>query len=310
MKKHTLRIMTLFFVACLLCQPLSVCAAESLDVNRECSLLLEYSSNDNVFSGTEVKIYRVAELYADGDYALIAPFDQIPVNIHGITSQKEWQDAANTLAAYITAQQIQPTAAALTDSAGKAHFEDLQTGIYLVLGITVENDTAYYRFENFCVFLPRPQSDGSYDYHLEAKPKSTLDTKPSEPEEEDFQVVKLWKDTGIRNQRPKSITVAILKNGAHYKTLQLSKENDWSATWSAPAGKDRWTVIEKDVPDPYKVVITESRGVFTITNSRPAPQGEPPKTGDSFALGPWLGVMSVSGFLLIAWGILQKRKSE
>lgn len=310
MRKQIFRILIMLLLVCVTLQPLSVCATEWVDVSRKCSLELDYSTYGDGFSGLDIRIYRIAELYSDGAYALIAPFTQLPVKIHNITSQKEWRDAANSLAAYITAQQIAPTARILTDASGKANFRDLQTGVYLVLGVTAEKENAIYKFENFCVFLPRPLTDGTYQYDYAAKPKSSMTPKPEQPEEIQFQVVKLWKDTGVRNLRPKSITVAIFKNGILQEEVSLDSGNNWSYSWSAPAGNDVWTVVETDVPDDYTVVITENGHVFTITNSRPAPQGQPPKTGDIFALNTWLVTMSVSGILLIVCGLLQKRRSR
>lgn len=308
MRKQLIRVLIMLILISVTLHPLDAFAAETVDLTRKGSLELDYSTYGDGFSGLEIRIFRVAEMYADGGYGLIAPFDRLPMKIHGITSQREWQDAANTFASYITAQQIQPSKTVLTDRTGKVSFQELQTGIYLVMGVTAEKNNAVYKFENFCVFLPRPQSDGTYDYDLEAKPKSSVTQKPEKPEETKYRVVKLWKDTGIRNQRPKSVTVSILKNGRVQETVLLNADNDWTYSWSAPAGKDVWAVVEKDVPDSYTVVIRESGNIFTITNFRPAPEGQPPKTGDTFALRQWLTVMSLSGMLLIAIGILQKRK--
>lgn len=308
MRKITLHILAILILLCTVCQPIQVSAAEMVDVTQECSLELDYSSNGTGFPGLEIQLYRIAEMYEDGAYALIAPFDKLPVRIHGITSQKEWQDAANTLASYITAQQIQPTKTKLTDRTGKTSFQDLSTGIYLVQGVTAERDNSIYKFENFCVFLPRPLTDGTYGYDLSAKPKSSVTPKPENPEETRYQVVKLWKDTGMRNQRPKSVTVSILKNGMVQETVLLNADNNWTYSWSAPVENDIWTVVEKDIPDAYTVVIREAGNVFTITNFRAAPEGQPPKTGDTFALRQWLTAMSLSGMMLIAIGILQKRK--
>ena len=308
MRKLIIRIFIMLIMAYITLQPLTVGASENLEVTSECSLELDYSSNGVGFSRLDIRIFRVAEIYADGGYALIPPFNRFPVKIDGITSQKEWRDIANTLASYIAAQQILPTKTMQTDRNGKVSFRNLQTGIYLVQGVTAERDNAIYTFENFCVILPRPQPDGTYVYDLTAKPKSSVIPKPEKPEETKYQVVKLWRDTGIRSQRPERVAVSILKNGREQETVLLNADNNWTYSWSAPAGNDVWTVVEKDVPDAYTVVIRAIGNIFTITNFRPAPEGQPPKTGDTFALRHWLTAMSLSGMMLIAIGILQKRK--
>lgn len=310
MRKIQFRILTLLLLVCALLQPMAAYAAQLVDVTRQCSLELEYSSDGWGFHGLEIRLYRVAEMYADGTYTLVTPFHKLPVKIHGVASQKEWQAAANTLAAYITAEQLEPTAAGTTDSAGKAAFENLQTGIWLVMGTSAETEEKIYRFENFFVFLPTPQSDGSLLYDMQAKPKQSVIPKPDKPEEVRYQVTKLWKDAGIRSERPRNVTVAILKNGICQETVVLNAENDWTYSWLAPEGNDLWTVVEKDVPEAYTVVIHTSGRNFTITNARTAPLGVPPKTGDTFAMGPWLLLMSLSGLILMALGILQNRRRQ
>ena len=308
MRKITYRVLTLLLLVCTLLQPMEAHAAQLVDVTRPCSLELEYSSDGLGFEGLEIRIFRIAEIYANGNYALVAPFHKLPVKIHGVTSQKEWQAAANTLAAYITAEQIAPTAVKTTDSAGKTAFTNLKTGIWLVMGTSAETEEKIYHFENFCMFLPTPQSDGSLKYDMKAKPKHSVMPKPEEPEKVQYRVTKLWKDAGIRSERPKSVKVDILKNGVVQETVVLNAENDWTCSWAAQEGNDLWTVVEKDVPNAYTVVIQTSGRNFTITNARSAPVGAPPKTGDSFAMRPWLLMMSLSGLILMAVGILQKRK--
>lgn len=309
MRKIRFCILTLLLLVCTLLQPMAA-YAEQVDATRQCSLELEYSSDGWGFHGLEIRLYRVAEMYADGNDTLVEPFHKLPVKIHGVTSQKEWRDAANTLAAYITAEQLEPTAAGITDSAGKVTFENLQTGIWLVMGTSAETEEKIYRFENFCVFLPTPQPDGSLQYDMQAKPKHSVIPKPDIPEEVRYQVTKLWKDAGIRSKRPRNVTVAILKNGVRQETVVLNAENDWTYSWLAPEGNDLWTVVEMDVPEDYTVVIHTSGRNFTITNARSAPSEEPPKTGDTFAMGPWLLLMSLSGLILMALGIVQNRRRQ
>ena len=339
MKKALIYLLSAMLLMGALLQPLPA-EAQQVDVDRKCSLSLKYSSYDKLFSGLDIRIYRVAEIYADGKYALTAPFDKYPVRINGITSQREWRDAANTLAAYAVADRVEPTRSQKTDSFGYAVFEDLKTGIYLVLGVTTEDETGTYRFENFCLFLPTPQNMGEDLYGIEAKPKSVFTPKPDgpteptepgeptepsdptqpsnptepvppeEPKLEKFQLVKFWKDVGNRGDRPKEVYVDILKNGVVQKTVTLTAENNWSYQWSAPEGNDLWLVVERNVPDVYTVVIGNYGNIFTITNSRPPAPGTPPRTGDVFPLETWITIMSLSGILLLAIGIWHKRRNK
>lgn len=310
MKKSRFSFAYVLLLICTLLIPVPARAAEAVDISQSCTLTLHYSKEGVAFPDVRVQIYRIAEFVPNGDYTLTENFRNYPVKIHGITSQKEWRDAANTLAAYIVADGIQPTKTAITDASGTARFTDLQTGLYLIREVSGSNQKGTYQFENFILFLPTPQSDGQQNYHMEAKPKGSFTPHPVVPEQETYTVIKLWKDAGIRIDRPDHIYVDILKNGAVQETVRLHPGNNWSYSWKTEKDGSRWTVVEKNVPDPYSVVITKADNTFTITNSRPAPTGAPPKTGDTFLLVPWILVMSFSGLLLMALGIWHKRKAR
>ena len=58
------------------------------------------------------------------------------------------------------------------------------------------------------------------------------------------------------------------------------------------------------------MTITESNGVFTVTNSRSASPSSPPKTGDMFPLWPLVATMCLSGSMLILLAIYHKRKNK
>lgn len=319
MRKTLICLLTTMLLICCLLPPMPVWAAETVEPGRACSLTLIYSKGELTFPNCEIEIFRVAEQLGDGSCKPVAPFDQYPVRINGITSQKEWQDTANTLTAYVITDWIPPTHSDKTDSNGRVFFQNLQPGLYLVRGVTAENDQGSCRFESCMIFLPTPRSDGSLDYDLEVKPKGTFTPDPDDPdypiepdeqEEVPYKVVKLWKDSGYSAQRPDSVTVEIYKNGILQKTVILNADNNWTYTWNAPVNDDVWMVVERNGAENYTVRITSKGNTFTITNSRQAPAGEPPKTGDSFPLLPLILVMCLSGILLQAMGIFRKRKYQ
>ena len=223
-------------------------------------------------------------------------------------TQKEWRDAANTLAAYIDAGNVAATKKAKTDASGKVTFSNLQTGLYLVKGVRAETEEGTYTFENFCIFLPTP-TDGKQNYDVTAKPKCTFTPKEEEPELAEYKVVKLWKDSGSRSSRPRSVAVDILKDGKVWKSVVLDKDNQWSYSWSYEKDGSEWAVVEKDVPQRYTVVISRAEGVFSISNTAKSITEDVPKTGDTFALRPWLTTLSISGMLLMAIGIGRKRRT-
>ena len=303
MKKKILSALCLLLMVCAFLQPHRVHALTPLEPERPSSLTLYYTQDGQAFPDLDIRIYRVAEAHPDGTFDLLEPFSEYPVNIHGITSQKEWQDVSSTLRTYITADQVAPTRVATTNEEGTAIFSDLKTGLYLVCGVLAENETGIYRFNDFMVYLPTPLEEGDFDYDMEAKPKCTQFVPKKA-----YSVVKLWKDAGNEGSRPKSVTVDILKDGVVYDTVVLSADNNWSYVWSVPEDGSLWSVLEKNVPDDYKVTISENAAGFTITNTKPTHE-DPPKTGDMTTLWHFAVCLCVSGFGLVLMGLWRGRKS-
>ena len=291
-----------FCLITILCMILSVNVfAEELKTDRLCSLNLEYSRDGITFSGLEIDIYRVAEAFPDGTFELVSHYKGYPVNIHGITSQREWQDTATTLVSYITSDRIPPSYTATTNDEGIAAWTQLPTGLYLVRSAVAEAEGNTYLFNDFMIYLPTPTDDGSFDYDLQAKPKSAAYTPAKE-----YTVVKLWKDIGTENMRPVSITVDIYKNDELYETVTLDAENNWSYTWTNVDGA-RWQVVERDVPKGYTVTVTEHETIFTITNVCTEDPPPPPDTGDTFPVQPVVMILCFLGIVLVLFGLRGSR---
>lgn len=252
------------------------CAA--VDTAHPCSLTLSYTRNGVPFSALEIDIYRVAELHANGTYTLLQPFSGYPIKIHGIASQQEWQETAQTVKNYVVANQIPAYRSQKTDVNGQVAFVGLETGLYMVKGATASDREGTVIFHDFMVYLPTPTLDG-YDYDIKAIPKYTQYVAP-----ERYSVVKLWKDSGASAQRPESVCVEILKDGVLQEEIILNSTNNWAYSWEVTEQGGVWSVIEKDVPSGYQVSITNNGTSFIITNSKkPAVPDVPdiPVTPDS-----------------------------
>ena len=167
---------------------------------------------------------------------------------------------------------------------------------------------------------------------ISAKPKSEIH-EPFDGEKV-YTILKLWKDDSSK-QRPPYISVDILKDAELYETVTLDSENDWSYTFNTDsAGK--WTVVERDVPEGYFVVITEKETSFIITNtlyntnpddgtpgkntgtdtgtpggSKPVTPGtNAPQTGDTFPMKRYMIMLCVSGMMLVVLGFGMRRKDD
>ena len=280
----------------------AVSATEPLELDRTCSLTLNYHHGENAFSGISVLLYRVADFQADGSYTVTEEFSSYPVKLHDITDQLQWREAAETLTAYIRADGLLPTAETVTDENGHAVFTTQMPGLYLVLDACAETQTERVHFLPFCIFLPTPGEDGVYSYDVQALPKPGSITSHTV-----YSVVKLWNGN---SERPREILVDILKEGHLMDTVTLGVENDWMHTWTAPDTGAVWTVVERNVPDGYAVSITARENVFTIVNTSVAPPDQPedkPDTGDRAALEVYILAAGLSGVLLLLLGIWYRR---
>lgn len=306
MKKHILCRICLAFLCVLLCCPLQ---AMAVNLNEACSLTLHYKEQDRGLEGLEIHLYRVGEVFADGKYALVQPYEDYPVDIQGEMPVEEWKNIAATLQAYISADRLKPDFTKITDEEGTVEFAGLKTGLYLVSGVTCETETSTCLFDDFLMFLPR-QNGEKLEYHVEAQPKFSQYVTKEETTE--YSVRKLWKDEGSKNKRPVSVSVDILKNGEVQKNVELSADNYWYYSWSAPVG-DRWSVVERQVPEGYTVTVSGDEMTFVITNTYKTEEpGDPGKvpTGDTAPILLYILLTCLSGFCLVILGIAVLRGKQ
>lgn len=302
MKKRILPLVFLVVVGLCVLRPACAYAAAGLDPNAEASMTLHYRKENHGFAGLPIAVYRVAEASSDGTFALIEPFASYSINIHGISSQEQWNRIAQTLCSYIVANQVMPDREATTDANGTAYLPTLETGLYFVREAVAENDTGTYIFNQFMIYLPTPRPDGTYDYDVEANPKCTEFVPKTR-----YTVTKLWEDAGKQNLRPREITVEIYRDGMLQETQSLNTSNNWSYTWTV-SGEDhgRWTVAERSVLDAYQVTVQQSGSTFSIINTC-GEEPEHPKTGDSFTPLPWILALCFSGVMLLILDVYRRR---
>ncbi|MBQ3229726.1 MAG: Cna B-type domain-containing protein [Clostridia bacterium] len=303
MKKKLISIIAFALAATLIAVglPFAVGASDTFDVEKKGSITLYYTHNGDTFEGLDIKLFRVAELFPDGTYALTGEFSEYPVNIYGITTQEQWDVVASTLASYAIADAIEPSVLK-TDSEGRVSYTELATGLYLVLSVNTTNENGAYMFETFMLALPAPDENEVYQYEITAYPKCASYVPSLE-----YKVVKQWNDIGISDERPLSIEVGIYKDGKLDSVQILSAENDWSYSWKAQDDGSVWTVAELNVPDEYTVTMESNENVFVITNTREVPPPPPPQTGDTSVMWPYILILCLSGAILIAFATRRKR---
>lgn len=306
MRRQIARLICMVVLCTTMFSTIQTYAITPLDPSADASLTLHYQKEGQVFPDLQISIHRVAEAFPDGTFKLIAPFFSYPVNIHNVTSQAQWKNIATTLGSYIVANQIAPDRVEKTDEAGIAAFEHLETGLYLVREVVAENNNGTYVFNQFMVYLPTPQTDGSFDYHVEANPKCVNYVPKTE-----YRVTKLWNDAGHQTDRPAQITVDIYKDGALHESQILDASNNWSYIWYvSDDDHSEWVVVERAVSEDYTVTVQQNGSSFSIINTYKSSGDIPdiPQTGDTINLMPWTLTMCISGFMLIIASVYSRRK--
>lgn len=302
---------------CLQLMPCQVMAASTSDAvepiipENECSLTISYRSGETVFSGAEVKLYKVAEVSADFKYTLAKLFEASGLILDGIRTAGEWNVVRSTLEAYILAYNIAPEFISVTNEDGQASFDKLSTGMYLAIVSQAEQHNWNYRFDSALVALPGLDSDGRWQYQVSVNAKGEI-LPPVDPDEEvEFNVLKLWRGDEDRNDRPKSIEVEIFCDGISYETVILSEDNHWTYSWSVKNDASSWTVVERNIPQGYTMTVEERKSTFILTNTwtptYPDDPSHPPQTGDTSNILLYILLMIGSGSVLIISGIAGKK---
>lgn len=284
---------------------ISVSAIEPIKTDAKVSLNLTYSYNDSAFEGLDVSIYRVAEVDSDTVFRLCGGFEKYALAVNTVKSQEEWKQIAQTAMSYVVADSVGATASAVTDADGKVSFEEIDTGLYLVSPCRVDYDKGYLAFDSFMMILPSANDDGTWNYAVDARPKSLyVQTRPDDVE---YSVVKLWKDTGFESARPSSVKIEIYKDGAFVEEITLSADNNWKYSWTAADDGAVWTVAEKDVARGYTVLVESKDKAFVISNtySKTPP---PPATGDSFNMAFYVILLAIAGLGLVIIGTASYRR--
>ncbi len=235
-------VIALFLVLCL--TPVQALAAGSG------ALTLNYSQN-----GVAFQIYHAA----DTDGNLTGAFSDYPVLIPDSGSAGAWQDAAATLAAYLSGDSISPDAVG-TITNGSVRFSGLEDGIYLVTGDVSHAGDYTYTPVPFLVRIT-----GSVTANVKYDRSGGGDS----PEYVSYTVKKVWSgDTAAT--RPASVTVRLLHNGKEIGTVTLQESNGWSHTWNRLEDGGTYQVVEADVPEGYTVSVSQNGTTFTVTNTAKA----------------------------------------
>lgn len=261
-------ILPLLLILGLITVPQAVSAREHVEDGRTANATIHYEAPNVQFD-----LYRVADLQKDGSLALNEDYAHYPVSIEGL-DQDGWRKFADTMDMYVELNNHEPHHSAVTDENGRASFEDIQPGAYLVKWPVHVHEEQRYTPKPYIMHAPGLNEDDSWNYEISSVPKfmNEFFTEPVTS----ISAVKVWKDEDDKDKlRPSEIQVQLLENGEVSDTQTLSEENNWEYTWENLNELSDWKINEVNVPKGYTVTISQEGKAYQITNTH-----EPEKPKD------------------------------
>lgn len=307
MKKRDINSLFIILVFSLFMSFIDVFATSEIDIERKGSLKLQYTINDENCTDLKSYIYKVGDVDRTGIFTLTDAFKNYNVEINDIEEQSVWDSLAKTLSGYVLIDNISEDKTMISNHNGMVHFNDLETGLYLVMTDSNSNDNGIITFSPFLISIPNLDT---LTYHVFSKPKGSFYIPVTYL---DFSIAKHWKnDYNGGSVRPQSVSLKILKGNQIYKSIDLSDKNNWSYKFRVEDDGSQWNVVEDGVDKNYKTLTERIGNDFIITNSF---QGDfkdidNPKTGDGILLYIFLLIIGVIGIFITLYFILKKDKKD
>ncbi len=263
------------YLACLMLiltlLPSAAFARNAIDLERnDCSLSITYPRPNIAF-----RLYYAAEVSKYGEFKAADDFAKYKVSFNGLDASG-WKSLAATLDGYVKRDKLQPVETKSTDKNGQLTFSGKKVGLYLVSWDKHTAGGYTYTPQPFLISLPETDVNDNWMYNVSAEPKydkkRTTHDGPGNPDTVNRRVMKIWKDDGNKADRPKSVTVQLLRNGIVYKEVTLNAKNNWRYEWKGLNSDDTWQMVEKDVPEGYLVSVGREGITFTVTNTKEKPE--------------------------------------
>lgn len=248
--------------------PMTVSAA-----GETSSLHIHYYHDNGSIPNAFFRIFRIADMSERGVYTITKSFSDYSLSFDDLKNDDG--ELAAALAAYADRDNIVSEAEGNTDAQGNLYFRDIPAGIYLVTGSAVTLDKNIYFPQPSIVPVPARNNDGILSYEVTIEPK--FESRPID-ENIERKVLKIWKDGGNEQNRPNEITVQLLCNGKVYEEQTLNAKNNWRYTWKELDPAYNWQILEKEVPENYKLAVKQQGVTFTLTNTYHKPNDQPTTT--------------------------------
>ena len=235
-----------------------------IDLTQIANLTIEFSINSVPADNVEFKLYKVADIDEKCKFKLTKEFEKYPISLDNVDTD-EWRKIALTVAAYVTADKLESNIKGNTDASGKIYFNDLELGLYLIIGNQYTTEEYIYTPTPVFICLPTYDKDLVWQYNIDTKIKYQTEKIPDEEETINKKVILVWDDNDDKESRPASIKIHLLKDGEIYDTIELSEENNWKHVWEGLSNKHKWQIVEAGMEDKYTTTLEEQGPTFVIT---------------------------------------------
>lgn len=257
---------------------LALIIAPAMAAEGSCSLTLSFLPEEAPAVGVSFQLYRVGTV--DKASVTFAPLETLPEQYQNIlrNTDASWLTRASTLAGYVRRDRMEPTTTAVTDENGTFQVEELEDGLYLVLGDSITRGRTTYTPTPALLALPSTADGYTWVEQVEGLVKYTQRTRPTPPDPSDpdnpdqpetlqYRALKVWDDAGYEAERPESVTVDLLRDGQVYDTQTLSAANNWRYDWTGLDSEAAWEVVERET-EGYTPAVELGGITFVITNTR------------------------------------------
>lgn len=289
-------------------------SAVYLEQNGSITLHVADKEKKTPIEGVAFRIYLFAAAYEEGDsvkYDYVVPYEDCKMDMDNL------QDAYLAVhLAHFALTHNQPYTELKSDSDGYICFDGLKPGVYLILATDIIKN--YFLPSPFVINIPvYDHETKNWEYDVNATPKMQI--CGGSVEATYLSVKKLWSTDGAI---PEKITVSLLCDLKEVETVELSEKNNWYYRWDMLESNHTWNVVEKNVPDGFKVYYEASANSVRIINKNES-SSEESTTGpedtttsdelvDTGQLNWPVPVFSVVGLLLfsVGWAMLNLGKKE
>lgn len=305
MKKWKISNWYFIFYLCIVCFCFPISASAS-SYNEAYSLTLNNAAGEGIFS-----VYKVADFSETGEFQITETFfsyidtvtEMAKLNSQEELNSEEWNCLAETLSGCVAQDHILETRILKTENKTVTwtESEGLEKALYLIIGKPVTED-ARYTMLPYLITVPNRDESGQWNSQV------AVDlSKFSQTILDNYKVLKIWKDEGHEKQRPKKITVELLKDGESVDTQILNADNNWQYEWDGLESGHEWKVVEKNIPASYTMSNTLDGQTYVIVNTfKSKTPGTStggstlPQTGQLWWPVPILAVLGLTSFM-IGW---------